>query len=469
MHTIEESLLNKVEEFLATHRISLTDGILVAFSGGADSLSLLSLLRQCYPKDYIKALYVNHRLRDEIELIREVDQNRAVCTSLDVDFILIEAREGEIEQLSKERKNGLEEAARFYRYARLEEIRKRLTFSYIATAHNKNDQSETLLMRLFQGSRHNFSAPIQEQAGSLIRPLLGITRGEIEEYLTEKQLQWVEDPTNNEHLYLRNKIRHLLVPTLKDIFPRWDDGLSRLSDEMEQLNEYVDGVAREASAKSVRKLSDEEIVLDIKYLTNFPPVILRRVLYYAYNQLSFVGRLRLPSQSVDDIVTIIQGKRKSSRIDLAHSFLTFSNSEMKWRKGKEALGVFYFSLVYSNYTHLHHSYYLVRQGKMSIKEEDKETIWIDDECIVGQLAVRSYQSHDTIELKEGTKSVSSLFASWHIEASVRWEIPILVDDIGVIAIFGRCFRGKDRVSKRVFLSPLAGKLTTLYSIKIIEG
>ena len=103
--------------------------------------------------------------------------------------------------------------------------------------------------------------------------------------------------------------------------------------------------------------------------------------------------------------------------------------------------------------------------------EDLSTtkVWIGDEVIVGKLVVRSFEDQDTIELKEGTKKVSSLLASWHIDFSDRWRVPLLVDDDGVLAVLGACFSGKDRVAKRALLSPLARKLTTLYSVRIIEG
>lgn len=471
MLTIEKSLLEKVDTFLTFHSISETDGILVAFSGGADSLSLLYLLSCIHPISKLKALYVNHRLRSDDELDKEIEVNRRHCASLNIEFILIELQKNEVATIAHLRKNGIEEAARYIRYNKLNEFLKKTSFSYIATAHTKNDQDETLLMRMFQGSRMNFASPIKEKQGALIRPLIHITRVEIENYLTKKNLTWVEDSTNSTTLYLRNKIRHSLIPVVRETFPRWKEGLHRLNDEVEELNDYVEKVAGTWESQIVHyDAENEEVLINLTMLQNLEPIIIRRVLYRGYNLLPFENRLRLSHQSVEDIIrSILQYKGQYKRIALPDSTITFYNFQMKWKKGSEPLGAFYFSLVYSTHTHLHHSYYLCREEHVLAKVGDNEKVWIDDSVIVGPLVVRSYQEKDTIEFNDGTKSLTSLYASWHIEPSKRWEIPLLVDDKGVLAVLGRCFLGKDRVAKRAFLSPLARKLTTLYSVLIIKG
>ena len=470
MLTIEKSLLNKVQSSLNMHKIFKNEGIIVAFSGGADSLALLSLLATMYPMHLIKAVYVNHKLRSEDELNKEIEMNRANCAHLKVPFILVDLLEGEVEALTKERQNGIEEAARYIRYIKLGEILSFSSYSFLATAHTKDDQNETLLMRMFQGSRHNFISPIKGQQKTLIRPMLDITRDEIEAYLEMKGLSWVEDSTNNTTIYLRNKIRHTLIPVLEEVFPAWDEGLSRLSEEFGELSVYVENRAREVAEKTITLgFSLDEVIIDLTHLSKEAPIIIRRVLYIAYDRLPFETPIRLPSKSVDDIIDSIDQKKSSTRLDIAESTLIFTKDTLIWKKGKIPLGVAYFSLVYSTYTYLFQSYYLFREEQVYTFRMDTTKVWIDDSVVMGKLVVRSYQEQDSIELKEGTKKVSSLFASWHIEPSVRWQIPLLVDDDGVIAILGRCFLGKDRVAKRAFLSPLADKLTTLYSVLIKKG
>ncbi len=468
--TIEKSLTDRIKVFLTRHSINHEDGIIVAFSGGADSLSLLSLLATVHAKKNIKAVYVNHLLRGDDELKKEIEVNKANCALLSIESIFLSVQRGEIEKIAAIRKNGIEEAARFIRYKKLEELLSIYSYSYIATGHTQNDVDETLLMRVFQGSRHNLSSPIHEKQGSIIRPMLNITRSEIDEYIEKKHLEFVEDSTNSSTIYLRNKIRHTLIPVLDEVFPSWNEGLYRISDEMFLLNQHIEKEAKEASTLVIKKNSTlDEIVIDIHVLSTYPIAVIRRVLYSAYNQLSFDTRWRLSSQSVDDIVKAIHDKKRNKILDVAQSTLIFSKDEMKWRKGKIPLGVAYFSLVYSTYTHLFNSYYLIKEEVLDPQGSDTDKVWIDESVIVGALVVRSCQEQDTIELKDGTKKVSSLLASWHIHSSQRWQIPLLVDDIGVLAVMGRCFLGKDRVAKRAFTSPLARKLTTLYSVLKIEG
>lgn len=470
MLTIEKSLLDSINTYLDKHAIRLDDGIIVAFSGGADSLSLLSLLATIHPKENIKAVYVNHLLRSEDELCKEIEINKTNCANLNVEFFLVEVEKGEIERLSLERENGIEEAARFIRYKKLEEILSSLSYSFIATAHTKDDVNETLLMRMFQGSRHNFANPIKEKQGVLIRPMLNITRDEIEDYLHKKNLCWVEDSTNSSTTYLRNKIRHTLIPVIKEVFPSWDVGLARVSDEAVHLQTFADGLAKVVAQRVIKiDSSHDEVLIDLSVLSKELPFIVRRVLYIAYGKLSFDTPSRLSSQNVDAITTAIYEKKRNTRIDVANSTIIISINELKWKKGKLPLGVAYFSLVYSTYTHLFHSYYLHREEFSDKVEIDTTKVWIDEKLVVGELVVRSYQEQDTIELKEGTKKVSALIASWHVIPSLRWKIPLLVDDVGVIAVMGKWFLGKDRVATRALLSPLAPKLTTLYSVLKIEG
>lgn len=131
---------------------------------------------------------------------------------------------------SNENKLSTEEGARFLRYKFFDEVKRIENLEYIATAHNKNDLAETVIMRILRGTGINGLIGIQSERGDLIRPILNFSRDEIEKYIEENNIPFVEDKTNFEELYLRNKIRLNLFPILKNEYnPRILDAISRLS------------------------------------------------------------------------------------------------------------------------------------------------------------------------------------------------------------------------------------------------
>jgi tRNA(Ile)-lysidine synthase len=125
------------------------DKVIVAFSGGVDSLALLILLKEVIKKENLVAVYVNHRLRSEQELLKEELLNKKNCSFLEIPLRIVYLEKGEVEKISKQRGNGIEEAARYLRYKHLEKIRVKLNFDYIATNIRDCEQSNLFYQRKF--------------------------------------------------------------------------------------------------------------------------------------------------------------------------------------------------------------------------------------------------------------------------------------------------------------------------------
>lgn len=190
------------------------DKIIVGFSGGADSVCLLHAL--CALSDElglkISAAHVNHGLRGD-----EADRDELFA----LDFcrrLGIECRIKHADVRSLAEKMGISEetAGRHARYAFFEELSQGR--AKIATAHHKNDSAETILMNLFRGSSLAGLAGISEKRGNIIRPLMSLTRLEIEYYCAENSLQFVTDSTNNQSVYTRNRVRHVCIPYIEKYF-----------------------------------------------------------------------------------------------------------------------------------------------------------------------------------------------------------------------------------------------------------
>ncbi|WP_427189509.1 tRNA lysidine(34) synthetase TilS [Parvimonas sp. G1604] len=216
-------------------------GILLAVSGGKDSMTMLDLFNY-YKNDFklnIIVCHFNHSLREDAD--RDEVFVKRQCEKYGLKFY---SKKENVTLFSSDNKMSIEESSRTLRYKFFDEIKSIEKLDYIATAHNKNDLAETVIMRILRGTGINGLIGIQSERGDLIRPLLNFSRDDIEQYIEENQIPFVEDETNFEELYLRNKIRLNLMPVLEnDYNPRILDALSRLSNIANDYNsisrEYI--------------------------------------------------------------------------------------------------------------------------------------------------------------------------------------------------------------------------------------
>ena len=207
---------------------SLRGRLLVALSGGADSVYLLlSLLSQGVD---IEAVHCNFHLRRE-ESDRDEKFCRELCQRKNVKLHTIDFN---TKEYAKEQKISIELAARRLRYDYFEQLRQEIGADYIAVAHHKDDQVETIIHNLVRGTGIKGLCGMQEINGNIIRPLLNITRKEIEEKLAEWGETYVTDSTNLEDDATRNKIRHNIIPLLKELNPKAVENISRMA---KHLNE----------------------------------------------------------------------------------------------------------------------------------------------------------------------------------------------------------------------------------------
>jgi len=195
--------------------------LLCAVSGGADSMCLLHLL---HTAGYdVTAAHFEHGIRGA-ESLRDAAFVESWCRERGIPFVL---GHGDVPGLAEEEGLGLEEAARQLRYAFLFQTAEKLGSAHILTAHNRDDNAETLLFNLTRGSGIAGLCGIPEKRGLLLRPLLHVSRAEIEAYLAENGIPHVEDSSNRSDDYTRNLIRHRIVPLLREINPRFSEAAAR--------------------------------------------------------------------------------------------------------------------------------------------------------------------------------------------------------------------------------------------------
>ncbi|MCL4278907.1 MAG: tRNA lysidine(34) synthetase TilS, partial [Ignavibacteriaceae bacterium] len=208
--TIEQKALKFIDE---NHLIDFGDKILVALSGGADSVFLLSFLLKFKKRFRIKlaAFHLNHKLRG-----KSADDDEKFCKDFcsenNVPFVSVS---NEVKANAKKSKLSIEEAARKIRYQELQKAATKLGCNKIATAHNSSDNVETILLNLFKGAGLKGLSGIPVKRENIIRPILSLTSDEIRKYLVQNKIHFRIDESNLKSDYERNFLRNKIIPELK--------------------------------------------------------------------------------------------------------------------------------------------------------------------------------------------------------------------------------------------------------------
>ncbi len=238
------------------HMTDRGDGVLAAVSGGADSVCLLLLLNGMAAELGIRvfAFHMNHGIRGE-EADRDEQFVGELCKQLEIPLTVVHEK---VETYAEEHGLSGEEAGRILRYRHLEDTAERYQCAKIAVAHHEDDDAETVLLNLFRGSGLAGLSGIRPVRGKIIRPLLCVSRKEIEEYLKEQGFSWCEDSTNRENDYTRNKIRNELLPWVKEnINSRAAEHILAVSELAAQADVYFEMEAERILEESCLKRREE--------------------------------------------------------------------------------------------------------------------------------------------------------------------------------------------------------------------
>lgn len=273
-------MLEKVLKAINQYKMFETEkNVTVALSGGADSVTLLYCLLEIKEQFSleISAAHLNHNLRGE-ESLRDENFVRELCEKLGVPLYVESA---DITSVCAKTKESTELAARRVRYEFLSRVSKGL----VATAHNADDNIETVLFNLTRGAALTGLCGIPVVRDNFIRPLIFCSRSEIEDYCQEKGISFVNDSTNFTDDYTRNKIRHNVVPVLKEINSNLEDTTGKMVQFLRADNDFLTAEANKAFYEC-----KTESGLDSGKLLSYHKAIVLRVLKMFYEQ-SYSGEL----------------------------------------------------------------------------------------------------------------------------------------------------------------------------------
>jgi tRNA(Ile)-lysidine synthase len=285
------SLAARVLETIRRHQMLPPGGrVIVALSGGPDSVALLHVLRELDAAGELGLAglaHFNHQLRNEA-----ADADEVFCRALAADVSLpLEVDRANVREIARAEGRSIEDAARRLRYLFLEAARVQLKADAIAVGHSRDDQAETFLLRLLRGAGTRGLGSIRPRAGHVIRPLLEVGRDELRHYAQEQRLRFHNDVTNLDVTIPRNRVRHELLPYLaREFSPRIAEVLAREA-ALAQVDD--DRLQKEAIeiARSVVLVNTGSVTVDVVALSQVHPALASRVAMHALQQLSdrFVG------------------------------------------------------------------------------------------------------------------------------------------------------------------------------------
>ena len=313
-HVAMETLAQRVICYIRRHGLMRAGNrVGVAVSGGLDSVGLLRLLLELRKQlgIVLSVVHFNHKLRG-LEADADEQFVQALARKYKVDF---HCDRGDVGAHATERHLSVEAAARKVRYEYFDCLLRREGLNRIATAHTLDDQAETVLMRLVRGAGSRGLAGIYPQLAvhgsqlsgtSIVRPLLGIRRKELEVYLREVGQEWREDSTNRDLRHARNRVRHGILPRLeRNLNPAVREALAETAEIARAEEEYwKNEIAR------VLPLVWEDGQLTTAVLPEFPLAVQRRVIRAAAESLGF----RLEFRHVEEILEVSSGSRKSAAL-----------------------------------------------------------------------------------------------------------------------------------------------------------
>lgn len=427
-----------VHKFIDRHQLLRRgETIIVAVSGGPDSMALLHFLWSVRADYQIQvcACHVHHQLRGN-EADKDMDYVKAFCEEHQIRFY---GKKVDVRQYAKKKQIGTQLAARELRYQWFTELLSHLPNSRIATGHHGDDQVETIVMKMIRGSTplHSLGIPAKRElgVGALIRPFLGITKGEIEQYCREALLYPRYDTSNQSPAYTRNRVRQDLLPILKRENQNIHIHMQRQNEWANDDHRFLMTLAEEVLPSIIIEKSERNVTISRPALLNTGVPLQRRLIHLILSYLYGKNSPLITSIHIEQVLELLYREKTTGELHLSGSLFV-----------RREYNVCHFSDALMN-TMEEREHFLSIPGQIStagwtmkafVTEADTveahNQIVLDLEGVTEPLIVRRRRPSDRIACRgmEGTKKVGRLFIDRKISKQERERWPILVDGKGHI-------------------------------------
>lgn len=440
------------------------DHVLVAVSGGIDSVVLLHLLVQIRDQFglNLEILHVNHGLRGE-----QSDRDERFVAQLAERYQLpLIVRKVDVREYQERHKVSDEEGARLLRYRVFQWALEKTRANHIALGHQADDQVETILDHWLRGSGVKGLTGMPVRRGKIIRPLLFATREEIETYARAHKLDFVEDETNVMFHYRRNRIRHELIPYLKKQFnPTVERAILRTARIMSEVEIYLAEQGRLAVDHCLVSSKKDKIILDLDAFLKYFIIVQKYALYEIVERLA-LPRSILTADKIERILKLASNGRSGKKVKLNSEWEVWHNShflvfcQTVGTLSKKAVPL-------NSVVPLFNEERLLENRLMTIRElppifpTDRTVEYIDYDQVIGDLKIRFPKPGDRFWPlnSPGQKKLSDFFIDRKVPLHERREIPLLVCDAGIIWVVGYQIDDKFKITNRT---------TRVLMLKVIE-
>ncbi len=446
---IQNTLFASFETELSNKQlVSPKSKVLIAVSGGVDSMVLLHLFETLAPAWMLQLVvgHIHHGIRG-FEADRDAAGVQEYCQKRNLAHYCIDH---DVPAFCRERKLGLEEGARIVRYRALQQLADQVGASVVALAHHADDQAETVLLNLLRGAGIQGLAGMQARRSMFIRPLLAFSKSELLKYARAHEIRSFHDSSNEDSSLRRNRVRHELIPLLQENYnPAIVSRLNQLASTMNESETFLRHEAQTRLSACIKERDENKIILDIvPYLTYFK-ILKKYILCSAIALLT--GHFKMLSshewhkffrmlKKRSSAKTLMVFKNISVRISPTEIIIT-PPDEQKPSQIAITLKPGVYEL-WSGY--LLEIFPCQHSLEQIIKNNDQNCCYIDADRIAEPLVVRTVKSGDVFQPLglQGKKKIADYFIDSKIPHSQRSQIPILVCQTGIIWICG--YRMDDR-------------------------
>ena len=393
--------------------------IVVATSGGPDSMALLNILVQIKEKKHLNIIcaHVNHNLRAESKAEEKMVQEFCLKNGLSCEIMTIDDYDT----------SNIENQARTKRYEFFEKIVKKCQAKYLLTAHHGDDLVETILMRLTKGSSlkgyQGFGEKTVKKNYIIYRPLITVTKNDILKYCEKEKINYAMDKTNTEDTYTRNRYRKYILPKLKEENKNVHHKFYKFSKTLSLYDQYIN---KEVD-KYYKKVYQDKLLIDkfIKLDNLIQIKIIEKILFETYqNNISLIH-----DKHTDQILKVIHSNKPNQIVNLPNKKVGIKEYNYFYLKNTENT---------KNYKIKLDSEVKINNKIIKIIKEPTDhsnyTIYLDSKEIKLPLYIRNKQDGDKIEIKglNGSKKIKDIFIDEKINKTQRDTWPLLVDSNDIV-------------------------------------
>lgn len=410
--------MNKVYDYLINEiKLGNNDTIVVGCSGGPDSMALMYILMDIRKKIDIKIIcaHVNHNVR-----IESKDEEKFLQEYCDTNNITFEAM-----TIEKYGDDNFHNQARKIRYQFFDEIIEKYNAKYLMTAHHGDDLMETILMRIVRGSTlkgyAGFEKKVEKDNYTLVRPLIFVTKQELEDFDKEKNIPYVIDKSNFKGKYTRNRYRKTVLPFLKEEDPNVHNKFLKFSDTLVEYNNYIDKVLK----REINRVYKDNVI-DIDLFLENDLLIQKKIIFYIFEHLYQDDLYQINMTHVMEVINLMNSKHSNSSINLPGNYKAIkAYNELKISE----------EIDFINNYEVEINEYVELPNNHTIKRVDEEEKNDNNVCrlltneITLPLYVRTRTLGDKMLLKKlnGKKKLKDIFIDAKVPIDERDSWPVVVD------------------------------------------